>query len=123
MQSRKIDLRINTLTRVVNLVVQDKNFTFVPTLSLFHSPPPIICGYNTGQHMFVPACPSCVTLTIDIDTATTATTRSWSIRVTQYECGDLNAPEENCLQYLTAQTGAGKYYKTLTIVLLLKLNY
>ena len=40
------------------------------------TPPPIICGYNTGQHMWVPACPSCVTITIDIDTANAATTRS-----------------------------------------------
>ena len=39
------------------------------------TPPPIICGYNTGQHMWVPACPSCVTITIDVDTANTATTR------------------------------------------------
>ena len=72
------------------------------------SPPPTICGYNTGQHMWVPACPTCVTINIDIDTASTATTRSWTIRVTQYECGtnNLNIPEENCLQYHTAQTGS-----------------
>ena len=70
-------------------------------------PPPIICGYNTGQHMWVPASDSCVTLTLDIDTATTSTTRSWNIKVTQYECGNDNLiiPEENCLQYHTAQTG------------------
>ena len=68
-------------------------------------PPPIICGYNTGQHMWVPASDSCVTLTLDIDTATTTTTRKWNIKVTQYECGNLMAPEQNCLQYHTAQTG------------------
>ena len=68
-------------------------------------PPPIICGYNTGQHMWVPASDSCVTVTLDIDTATTTTTRKWDIRVTQYECGNLMAPEENCLQYHTATTG------------------
>ena len=67
--------------------------------------PPTICGYNTGQHMWVPACPTCVTINIDIDTASTATTRSWNIKVTQYECGNLMAPEENCLQYHTATTG------------------
>merc|ERR1712156_561660 len=66
--------------------------------------PPVICGYNTGQHMYVPACPSCVTITLDIDTGTSAT-RNWQIKVTQYECGNLNAPEEDCLQYLTATTG------------------
>merc|ERR1712241_778712 len=69
--------------------------------------PPIICGYNTGQHMWVPVCPACVTITIDIDTGNTATTRNWNIRVSQYECGadNLIMPEENCLQYHTAQTG------------------
>merc|ERR1719192_992294 len=66
---------------------------------------PVICGYNTGQHMWVPASDSCVTINLDIDTATTTTTRKWSIRVTQYECGNLNAPEQNCLQYHTATTG------------------
>ena len=55
--------------------------------------------------MWVPACPSCVTINLDIDTATTSTTRSWNIKVTQYECGNLRAPEEDCLQYHTAQTG------------------
>merc|ERR1712183_1229699 len=67
--------------------------------------PPVICGYNTGQHMWVPASDSCATITLDIDTATTSTTRSWNIRVTQYECGNLMAPEQSCLQYHTAQTG------------------
>lgn len=70
-----------------------------------YNSPPIICGYNSGQHMWVPASDSCVTITLDIDTATTTTTRKWSIRVTQYECGNLNAPEQNCLQYHTATTG------------------
>ena len=71
-----------------------------------YTPPPVICGYNTGQHMFVPASDSCVTISLDIDTASTATTRSWNIKVTQFECGNLMAPEENCLQYHTATTGA-----------------
>ena len=68
------------------------------------SVPPTICGYNTGQHMYVPASDSCVTITLDIDTAT-STTRNWQIKVTQYECGNLRAPEEDCLQYHTATTG------------------
>merc|ERR1719435_699224 len=37
--------------------------------------PPIICGYNTGQHMFIPASDSCNTINIDVDTGTTTTTR------------------------------------------------
>jgi len=69
------------------------------------SSPPIICGYNTGQHIFVPASESCNTINIDIDTSTTTTTRSWQIKVTQYECGNLRAPELDCLQYYTGTEG------------------
>jgi len=66
--------------------------------------PPVICGYNTGQHMWVPASDMCNTINIDIDTGTT-TTRTWKIKVTQYECGNMMMPVENCLQYHTARTG------------------
>ena len=68
------------------------------------TPPPVICGYNTGQHMYVPTSPDCVTITLDIDTSSTAT-RNWQIKVTQYECGSLNAPSENCLQWHTDTSG------------------
>ena len=67
--------------------------------------PPTICGYNTGQHMFVPASPQCNQINIDIDTDSTTTTRNWQIKVTQYECGNMMAPEQDCLQYHTASTG------------------
>ena len=69
------------------------------------SSPPIICGYNTGQHIFVPASDACNTVNIDIDTGTTTTTRKWQLKYTQYECGSMLAPEQDCLQYFTAQTG------------------
>ena len=69
------------------------------------STPPTICGYNTGQHMFVPASTQCNQINIDIDTGTTTTTRKWQIKVTQYECGNLMAPEQDCLQYHTASSG------------------
>ena len=42
--------------------------------------PPVICGVNTGQHMYLDASPSCNTLKIDVDTGT-ATTRQWQIKV------------------------------------------
>merc|ERR1712117_52413 len=67
--------------------------------------PPVICGYNTGQHMWVPASDMCNTINIDIDTGTTTTTRKWQIKVTQYECGNMMMPVNNCLQYHTAMTG------------------
>ena len=67
--------------------------------------PPVICGYNTGQHMFIPASSSCNKINIDIDTGTTTTTRKWQIKVTQFQCGNQMAPEQDCLQYFTAQKG------------------
>ena len=67
--------------------------------------PPVICGYNTGQHMWVPASASCNSINIDVDTGTTTTTRQWQIKVSQYECGDMMAPAQDCLQYHTAASG------------------
>ena len=69
------------------------------------SAPPVICGYNTGQHMWVPASDDCNQINIDIDTGTTSTNRRWKIKVTQYECGNLMMPMQDCLQYHTAQSG------------------
>ena len=40
-----------------------------------HASTPIICGYNSGQHMFVPASEQCNQIHINIDTGTTTTTR------------------------------------------------
>ena len=40
-----------------------------------HASSPIICGYNSGQHMFVPASDQCNTIQINIDTGSTTTTR------------------------------------------------
>ena len=77
--------------------------------------PPTICGYNTGQHMFVPASDGCNQVNIDIDTGSTSTTRKWQIKITQYECGNLMAPEQDCLQYLTDATG--KNYKKIKFAL------
>merc|ERR1712117_681942 len=70
-----------------------------------HVSSPIICGYNTGQHMFVPASDSCNRIHINIDTGSTTTTRKWQIKTTQYTCENEMAPVADCLQYHTAQYG------------------
>lgn len=44
--------------------------------------PPVICGTNTGEHMYVDAAEACNTLSFQLSTATF--TRSWAIKVTQY---------------------------------------
>ncbi len=47
---------------------------------------PIICGFNTGQHMIVDASSSCHQANFGIG-STSGTTRVWDIKVTQYGCG------------------------------------
>merc|ERR1712183_1130549 len=87
------------------ITIGDCNTDSLSISSPGSSSPPIICGYNTGQHMFVTASSSCNTVTIDIDTGSTTTTRKWQMKVTQYECGSMMMPDNNCLQYHTAASG------------------
>ena len=72
-----------------------------------HASPPTICGYNTGQHMFVPMSDQCITINIDIDTtlSTNVVARKWTMKIIQYEAGNLMSPDGNCLQYLTLDYG------------------
>merc|ERR1712141_467738 len=72
---------------------------------------PIICGYNSGQHMVLDTSGAeCQTVNFNIG-STTTTTRSWDISVTQYTCGqeDLGGPP-GCLQYYTGTTGLVKNF-------------
>lgn len=66
---------------------------------------PIICGDNTGQHMWVDvsgaACQNA-----NFHLASGLSTRQWRIKVTQYDCGteEISGPP-GCLQYYTGDTG------------------
>ncbi len=83
--------------------------------------PPVICGTNTGEHskkihkmhdryylafqfpsVYVDASESCNTLAFILgQTAvdTNLATRSWSVRVTQYQCDYPNLAPKGCTQY------------------------
>jgi len=67
--------------------------------------PPLICGSNSGQHMYVPASDQCNTLTSFFGSATTSTTSAFTIKVLQVKCNSKLSAPENCLQYLTASSG------------------
>jgi len=68
--------------------------------------PPLICGTNTGQHMYIPASDTgCNTLNGNIGSASTATTSAFTIKVTQVECGSKRLAPSGCLQYFTQDTG------------------
>ncbi|XP_059099771.1 uncharacterized protein LOC131893679 isoform X2 [Tigriopus californicus] len=70
--------------------------------------PPVICGFNTGQHMIVDACAeSCNEAIFDL---AGSGTRQWNIKVTQYACGDENGGPDGCLQYFTGTTGTVSSY-------------
>merc|ERR1712038_957820 len=66
---------------------------------------PVICGTNTGYHMIVDSAPgdtTCQKAQFNIG-GSTSTSRTWSIRVTQYACGDYDSSGwPGCLQYYTA---------------------
>jgi len=62
-----------------------------------------LCGFNTGQHLYIPSLSVCNTITIKINPARTYT-RKWTIAVKQIECGNEYA-RHDCLQYLTGNGG------------------
>ena len=67
--------------------------------------PPVICGINSGQHMFLDVTDKCVDISVHINTLDTTTTRRWSMHVLQYEHGDTLAGPTGCLQYHTGLSG------------------
>merc|ERR1719336_758133 len=66
---------------------------------------PVICGSNTGYHMIVDSGPgetACHKANFNVGGSTT-TSRSWTVRVTQYACGDYDSSGwPGSLQYYTA---------------------
>lgn len=75
---------------------------FSVTATTASNTPPTICGQNTGEHMYVDASEACnelVFLLGDRAFDTDLSTRSWSVRVTQLECGSNNLAPAGCTQY------------------------
>jgi len=64
---------------------------------------PLICGINTGQHIFVDASNSGNVAAFSFNDD--SVTRTYDIRVIQFECGDTQAGTTGCLQYFTGPTG------------------
>lgn len=68
---------------------------------------PIICGTNTGQHVFLDSNGNdCVSVNFAI--GSTASTVSWDIKVTQYLCGNEMGGPQGCLQYFNSISGSGQ---------------
>ncbi|XP_059088333.1 uncharacterized protein LOC131884531 [Tigriopus californicus] len=65
---------------------------------------PLICGFNTGQHMILDSSDKCNKASFDF--SGTATSRQFDIKVTQFACGDEMGGPDGCLQYFTGTTGS-----------------
>lgn len=66
---------------------------------------PVICGVNSGQHMYVDTTESeCVDVHYGVGGGTSAT-RELDIRVSQFACGDEMGGPPGCLQYFTSSAG------------------
>jgi len=70
--------------------------------------PPLICGYNDGQHMILDSDGAgCQDVLFQIGSST-GVTRKWDIVVTQHTCDEMDmtsAGPMGCLQYFTGTTG------------------
>ncbi|XP_059087694.1 uncharacterized protein LOC131884073 isoform X2 [Tigriopus californicus] len=68
--------------------------------------PSVICGTNTGEHLYVDAHPKCNQLTFQLSTLTGQITasRSWSIKITQLSCDFVNLAPDGCDQYFFGST-------------------
>ena len=67
--------------------------------------PPVICGVNTGQHMYIPACDQCNSLASVFGSSSTASTNAFTIKVTQVDCNSKTKAPDGCLQYFAESTG------------------
>jgi hypothetical protein len=72
------------------------------------TPPPVICGENSGMHMYVDADGmTCNSLSFSW---MTYNSQRWNIKVSQIECGSTMMAPKGCLQYYTEDTGTLKSF-------------
>lgn len=86
---------------------------FVTTSSLPTNSIPVICGINTGYHIYVDVgdmAENVATLNFAFSNQASQGTRQWDMKVTQIPCGSNAAPPNGCLQYLTGYTGKIKTF-------------
>ena len=88
----------------VNGVCRQDQFTVIGAAS---AQPPVLCGVNSGQQMFVDVSPgSGNQVTLQVTTSgTQAVNRDWRVRVDQIECDSPARAPAGCLQYHTNVTG------------------
>ena len=102
----------------------NKQIRFSPS-NIHNSAPPVICGTNTGEHMYVEADQNCNILNANFGSSSTAGTGAFTIKVTQIECSSKTRAPRGCTQYFTGTTGSiSSYnYQSGNGVLLYNQNY
>merc|ERR1711963_276134 len=76
---------------------------------------PVICGTNTGEHMYIDSAAACNDLAFQLGNDAVgvgaAAMRSWSIKVTQFDCNSRNLAPDGCTQYFFGgDTGTVRSY-------------
>lgn len=71
---------------------------------------PVICGTNTGQHMYVETGSSGNLAVVTVGVGSGSTSRTWKIKATTIECGNDSRAPNSCLKYLTGITGTIQSY-------------
>ena len=79
------------------------------TFSVTSSTIPVICGTNTGDHVYFDAVSECHFLDFQFGNVangvTTVASRSWNIKITQYACDHPNLAPSGCTQYYYGTAG------------------
>merc|ERR1712156_14566 len=85
--------------------------TFTVTSSTSSGSYPVICGDNTGQHIYVDiGNESSGTATLAFAFTGASTQRKWDIKVAQIQCGTRYTPSEGCFQEHRGYTGTIKSF-------------
>jgi len=73
--------------------------------------PPYVCGYNTGQHLYIDASDGAITTNPSLQfTFSGSFSRYWNIRVDQIFCGMTHTPPKGCDQYFMESSGNFKSF-------------
>jgi len=68
---------------------------------------PVLCGYNTGQHVYFDVDPAnfYVQLNFDLLAGQQVANRTWRVNIAQFACDSLDKAPTGCLQYHRETTG------------------
>ncbi|XP_059096772.1 uncharacterized protein LOC131891258 [Tigriopus californicus] len=70
--------------------------------------PPVLCGTNSGEHIYLDASPSCNDLVFQFGGTSSGASfanRDWFIKIIQISCDDPDLPPQGCTQYFTGSSG------------------